>query len=166
MVFNNQGRPEEPQEAQPRTIYVQGGPLRVPETKLHEILNDLRYIMGPVTVRTDTGGSESQLVAEHWARMRSIPVQHGGKPTAIIVPGKPHCLTNTDAPTMSMLDKDANKIWLNAAKPYYSNIIERLYDTVFGTKIVTWLGPLYDIATEVDATQPQTPQNQLAQPPY
>ena len=166
MVFNNPGRPEEPQQAQPTTIYVQAGPLGVPETRLHEILNDLRYMLGPVTVRTDTGGSESQLVAEHWAKMRSIPVHHGGKPTAIIVPGKPHCLTKTDVPTMSMLNKDAKKIWLKAAKPYYSNIVERIFDTVFGPKIVTWLGPLDDRTTEADDTELQEAQDQLAQPPY
>ena len=161
-------------EGKARTIvYVKGGELNIPDNYLHHELNQIRYKVGDITIRTDPEESESKRVAEEWAKIRNMPLQATGKPNMIIVPGFPRCIVRatqkpgrrTEQVSRSQIDQEAHEIGRQAcAEPRTAGHADRTpagrilrhlkYGTGKHSVDIIWLG----------ATKPEKPA--FVQAPY
>ena len=121
-------------------IYVKSGELKIDENRLNHQLNQARYILKDATIRTDDEDSDSKRVAEEWAAIRNIPIQHHGAPTLIIVPGLPACIKETAGKSIDIISQEAKTISDTASRIPGENLFKRLLNPGSWTRTVIWLG--------------------------
>ncbi len=121
-------------------VYVKGGELKATENDLRHKLNEARYRLGNITIRTDPEDSDSKRVAEEWAAIRNIPVQHHGRPITVFVPGFPLCMQGKGNATMRHIDSEARQIGEEACRVPGESLIHRLLNIRKRPHAVVWLG--------------------------